>query len=108
MRHVDRPEEHWNGKALRAAKDLVELRLARDCMPKTRGGAFADEGVSVRLTTDFKRCSSATALPKRFAVAIDILIKLLLEIVHRFDGCYRVLLRFLSSAMVRDVGTSVV
>jgi hypothetical protein len=30
LRHVDRSEEHWNSRALRAAKNLVEPRLATD------------------------------------------------------------------------------
>jgi hypothetical protein len=30
LRHVDRSEEHWNGRALRAAKNLVESRLVTD------------------------------------------------------------------------------
>lgn len=108
LRHVDSTKEYCSGNALRAAENLVEHRLARDNVPQTRGGPFADECIPVRLTADSEWGSSSTTFPEWFAVMIYVLIELLFKIVYQFSSGHQVFNRFLTIAMARDIGTSVI
>ena len=62
----------------------------------------------MRLTADSEWGSSSTTFPDWFAVMIYVLIVLLFKIVYQFSTGHQVFIRFLTFAMARDIGTSVI
>jgi len=108
LRHVDSSKEYWDDRALHAVENLVEHCLARDYVPQARGCPFADKRVPVRLTAQLERGSSPTTFSEWLTVVIYILVQLSLKIEHHFGCSHQVLIGFLASAVVGNIGTSIV
>lgn len=102
LRYVDSSEEQGDRGALRAAENLVDIRLARSHVPQARGSSFTDKCVPAGLVSDFKLGPSSTALPECFAAKIHVPTKLLLEITHHLGRGDQVFARLLTSKMLRD------